>query len=283
MGLSHDLSSRFASLANGTQPTKSGTALTIPELQNDENDKTVEELLAELGPEEDWIVNADDEKNIQALLSEAKKALPTESDNEQTEEGGAEGRPEQEEHPPPSAALPAVDVSVFQPEPEDDKHYDKEADEYLQRILDEIAAEGPDDGHKDETQVAETTAEPGGAPSTLDLPSTPSNLADPLPLQSPTADDTDGDLAARFASLALPATPTSAPGKVAKSKPKTEEEIDTWCCICNDDAAVKCLGCDGDLFCSRCWREGHRGSDAGWEEKRHRAVNLVRKGSAQAA
>lgn len=27
--------------------------------------------------------------------------------------------------------------------------------------------------------------------------------------------------------------------------------------ICNKDAAVRCKGCDGDLYCRQCWAEGH--------------------------
>ncbi len=60
--------------------------------------------------------------------------------------------------------------------------------------------------------------------------------------------------------------------KRAKTSQKkfTNEEIDSWCIICSDDATVQCLGCDGDLYCANCWKEGHMGPDVGREERGHR-------------
>ena len=74
--------------------------------------------------------------------------------------------------------------------------------------------------------------------------------------------------ASKTNSLGLPSAPTSAPAAVMKKY--TDEEIDAWCIICQDDATVKCMGCDGDLYCAKCWKEGHMGPDVGWEEKRHK-------------
>lgn len=316
-----DLSTRFSSLK---RPTTTDSAILPAPLglgrKEDENVLTVDDLLAELGPEQDWSLKTDDEQEIGKLLHEAQTSLKdvvqsTDSKNDE----GPTGRTE---------ALPQTGLDVFQQEPDSDeddtvttiqsesemrKSVDDEADEYLQRILDEIEHEPPDLNDAEEEARAgqhETlyTAPPPYSPrepdyseitkapktvhiqsSIFDLPSTPSKdprpASDAAPHSSTSeidAANTDDDLASRFASLstsslALPSAPTGKPTAATTStrpvaNTYTDSDIETWCTICNDDATLRCLGCEGELYCTSCWNEGHRGEDAGYEERTHKAV-----------
>ena len=295
----------------------------------------MEELLAELGPEQDWSIKRDDENEIENLLREARGSLKDAPDVV-----GDADLEEQHIHVASTTApdttrshgLPAVDVSVFQPEPESDddltivpqsraevkKSMDDEADEVLKRILDEIQHE-PVGKADEDIQATDDNLPPSSAVSPdapeqpnrrlqsptqpnnsgFDLPSTPCKDPDPsnpssrsTPNHVSTAPSTDDSLAARFATLttsvlgspksstfnlpsaptSLPTTKTTNPNIKTDTTAYTESQIETWCGICTDDATLRCIGCDGELYCTSCWMEGHRGEDAGMEERGHKAV-----------
>lgn len=259
---SSDLESRFRRLGSPTPERDVDPAdyLSAAKASEDieiqtkgEDDKTLDELLEELGGEE-WKVGQDDAVEIGRLTREGEKALKEVDDtredieNEEDKDG------------------------------DHDKEDEEKADDYISQVLAQLELdrkEGrlpPDEDEVDE----DNDGEPADM-SALDLPSAPTSL--------PALPDPPSD------ALSLPsvpsAAPTSVPIKVMKAGPSTpkftDEEIDSWCVICQDDAAVKCLGCDGDLYCTRCWKEGHEGEDAGFEERRHKATKLVKKKKAVAA
>ncbi|GMK57576.1 hypothetical protein CspeluHIS016_0404100 [Cutaneotrichosporon spelunceum] len=55
-----------------------------------------------------------------------------------------------------------------------------------------------------------------------------------------------------------------------------DDDLDSWCSICNKDAELRCRGCDGDLYCRGCWAEGH-GTRPG-QERGHKAEKFVWRG-----
>lgn len=300
--LHSDLLTRWKSLGGG--PSVSQNHHSGISQENTEDEETLDGFLAGLPPSKTWDLGKSEQDQVEELLQSAKSALASASQGQQTskergEEDAVDG--------PAEAALPSIDISVFQPETDPElvvksdwksKDMDQEADELLERILDEVKHEPPpvlDEGvaqsesEDDAPRPAPTPSKSLPEPplSSLDLPATPSKLPEPIDPESQS--NTDEDLVSRFAGLSLPAVPTTIkPAKSTSTSTKkglgfSDEEIDTWCIICNADATLRCIGCDGDLYCTNCWIEGHRGEDAGLEERGHKAVQFVKGGGGRKA
>ena len=252
-----DLLARFQKL-HGKRGSSSTiltiTKASVEDYHNNQHSPTVEELLADLGPEEEYTVEGKDIESANSLLAEAQRALP---DVEvQTHQPGNEK---------PASQIFEDDVSKMtstrKEDREEEQNEEAEAAETLKQILDEIELEK----HSDEPtpnsppMQGPTLAAPSAPPDTfasLIFPSTPEYL-------KPHANDLD-----------LPSAPREAPTAQkamikAKGSGYTDEQIDSWCIICCANASVNCFGCGGDLYCWGCWREGHVGEDVGLEEKSH--------------
>ena len=244
-----DLIARFQRIhgQNAASTPEQSSADNAPNDGDGPPSPTIEELLAELGPEDQWTVDSTDLKGAYDLLSEAKRALP--------EKGTLPQEPEHQS----SASVTGETIYPPTAPPKQEQDEDAEANASLQRILDELEFE--------------KAQEPAPSAPSQQCNSEPPTLPSP-PLDSfaslvfPSTPETPLHV------LNLPSTPTTTPSaRKIRSGPKpqgfTEEEIDSWCIICCANASVRCFGCDGDLYCWGCWREGHVGPDVGLEEKRH--------------
>lgn len=75
---------------------------------------------------------------------------------------------------------------------------------------------------------------------------------------------------------ALPDSDLTAEEKefVNSIKPEEPREELPWCEICNEDATIRCVDCDGDLFCRPCFNEIHANDE---EYREHRTKPFVAK------
>ncbi|GIZ43794.1 hypothetical protein CKM354_000700700 [Cercospora kikuchii] len=252
--------------------------------QEDTHEQSVDDLLAELEADGQWKLDPEEPKNVQSLLKEAQQSL---SNTAEPTSGPKDGHRDDGK-----MASHADDDDKSAPSKTEDEQDEEDADEYIARVLAELDIEKKSGEAECDNEPSDHNASGEGG-NTLDLPSTPSQLKDvPVPSEHEPPSYEDSELEARFSklgfdSLGLPSTPTSKPSSkpkvVASVKPKnksnlptyTDEDIDSWCCICNEDGEVRCLGCDGDLYCHACWSDGH-GTGPG-QERGHKAVQYSRK------
>lgn len=292
-----DLVSRFKSL-NG-QPDVAQTSINAAnsgglDLMADEDGKTVEDLLAELGPGDSWKDIKDEEGQIKDLLRtahkdlESSKAMTTSHDDESlgvsAQDGSARG-----DHVSGNQSVAEEHQSRMSGPSEEE--IDREADEYVAQVLEELRLRpeiAPTKSSEEESGISQPEYQASTSAThseTFNMPSAPDKDIEPPPSYTETT--ADDDLAARFASLGLPSVPktikpstsnTTAQMTKQSRKGFTDEDIDSWCVICNEDATLRCIGCDNDLYCTRCWLDGHKGPDAGYEERKHKAVQYNKGG-----
>lgn len=133
--------------------------------------------------------------------------------------------------------------------------------------------------------IAAPNAGGEGGLSSLSLPSVPSAAP-----KHDAASDFDNDIAARMAALSglgsssdgmgLPSVPTFQPAdravkRLTSKTGYTDEDAESWCTVCLEDATLRCLGCE-DVYCARCWREMHVGAAAAFDDQTHKAVQFVK-------
>ena len=302
----------------GIPPVSSPTAPTIgredmdPILDTD--DQTLEELLADLGEDQQWLdeVAAEEEeehRRVMALLEDLGKVPSSEAEEENTTSG--------------CTKRGDTSGSVTDYDDSEGDEMTREADEVLTRALDEVNLEksrrpsadstreaiNPPEDHPGPQDASTTspsrTASLQGPPSSGDsfaLPVAPSQLQDQPDELSETDADFETSIASRMAALrvsaepalpsapatdvnalGLPGAPTFTPHNRPVPRPLlgtrrgfTDDDQKTWCVVCLEDGTVRCRSCDGDFYCARCWKEMHVGPRAGYEERGHRWEKFVR-------
>ena len=72
------------------------------------------------------------------------------------------------------------------------------------------------------------------------------------------------------AAPSLPGAPSSLGGSTVRDE-------EAWCVVCLEDGTMRCAGCEGDVFCARCWRDMHVGPSAWQDARSHPWTKLKRK------
>lgn len=277
---------------------------------NEEDEKSLEELLGELngavGDRKDWDISNQEQQDVGKLLQDMKRILP-EVVNSRVQDANTkktQGKEELTDWENIEVNVGSGTVTAGQEQDEADNLDDdenkkrteeEEADDVIARVMAELEISkkydppSPPSEAGNDSNNGEEKDKANAEDSGLDLPSAPTDLPeDDFERTKAIEDAFTARLAALSApspsqtdSLGLPSAPSFSPRKKPAVKSnlqqRLEDEADTWCIICNDDATLRCLGCDNDLYCQNCWMEGHCGESAGFEERMHKAVLYSRK------
>ncbi|KAL7908887.1 hypothetical protein GGI35DRAFT_417014 [Trichoderma velutinum] len=229
------------------------------------DDQTLEELLNDVSLNDNPVEEPSDEQ-VKALLENLSLSVPkddvVEDDNEK---------------------------KAGDSDDSDGEQMQSKVNNLIAQFKDELEIEAALGNPDDEAEDGDE-----GKDADLALPSLPSNLAD-LPNfapQRPVATANMNDITARMAALrapstedsfSLPSVPSSKPSagdkpvkRLTSKTDYTDDDIDGWCTVCLNDATLQCIGCDGDPYCTRCWREMHIGPAAAFDDRSHKAVQFTK-------
>ncbi|KAK7985416.1 hypothetical protein PG988_003038 [Apiospora saccharicola] len=265
----------------------------------DTDDQTLEELLADLGSDEQWLEDMatehanDEHQRISAMLDDLGKprAESPHSTNSQHESDDDESEDDESD-----GELMAQDAEHVLSKAQDEVDWEK---------LNTPDAEGTSARASEyrKPPAPDATAPGGSKPDPFDLPKVPTDLQDPPEVpEIPHGDDFEAEIASRMAALkglggkdsslpsapsssiddlGLPGAPTFAPGDrpvkgVYKRYGYTDEDQKSWCIVCLEDGTIRCIDCDDDIYCARCWKEMHVGPQAHYEDRGHRWEKYVK-------
>ncbi|KAI1756877.1 hypothetical protein F4782DRAFT_284210 [Xylaria castorea] len=272
------------------------------------DDQTLEELLADLRSDESWLdeVAADEEEHqrVTALLTELSKpsAVKAEVGERNTDQDSSQEDSEDNSDDDSEKEIIATEADSVLGKTSDELEWEKAN---KTPIPPPQSIPTPPENAK-QTSPDSAVQVPDDDP--FNLPTVPSELqeqTDPPASSIQTQSDVDfaSSIASRMAalklsgtralpsspidavdSLGLPQAPTFAPSDrpvpgLVKRTGLTDEDQKTWCVVCLEDGAVRCLGCeDGDnMYCARCWKEMHVGPRAGYDERGHSWETFVQR------
>ncbi|KAI2614839.1 hypothetical protein GGR54DRAFT_642799 [Hypoxylon sp. NC1633] len=290
-------------------PRSSGNGIGTPQISTSEENtddvdpsgnQTLEELLAELDSDLPWleevVAEEEEHRRVTALLEELGKGS-TGPDGPRTKQTDDEDRSDDDSE----GELMAREADSVLGRAVDEAEWEK-ANEPPSQPTPEPAPHSHD--VKPSNQDNSTTKQAiANEDKPFSLPSVPSDPQDQHTLLDPSQDDDDfaASITSRIAALkvdtspalnlpsvptevnelGLPEAPTFAPGDrptpgLIKRSGYTDEDQKTWCIVCLEDGAIRCLDCDADVYCARCWKEMHVGPSAGYDERGHRWEKFVK-------